>query len=582
MDLSNLQFLDLQYILAVRFCLLAFLLLGVFCIYKQVKPVWFLLFTGALTALSYFLFMNDLPLMFWGLQGDEVTLAAMYNTFAHASFFSDFAYLNLPPFYPPFFFWIFALVGKIFDWNGVQMAKFASGVSMTVFPLLAYGIQQLYAKFTPEREEKSWNPSTIAFFVAPLLVFLFIDWDAFILKPYEVLCAFFSILWVAYLGLDAYYHRLNFKRILVYGVSGGILFLTYYLWLVFGALALALFALTVKKENQYYYYSRLFVTALLVFAVASPYIVPLVLSYQKFGSQNFQMGYFAIQHARLYAVMFEFFSWRGIFLLAGFISLLVFRHIQYIRLLISFFLAFYIWYLIGLFTLFFFAASNQEFKGFYIVDRVLLALALAYALERLWLYIEQKKFVYDWKRPALLLGLFYLSSQMIFGFFMNDSVVLARRDVLKNVDTQMITLSQFLNQDAKKVNTRPMVLQSGIPHLFAFSPINSFLYYNIHNSHPAAMASKRQAYVTFLSFARNPKELADLSKNSPYGTIGRFIFFQYANKTDYQINFSIDNFPHGASDVTLSLPKKLFREPYFKKVYENAEFVVFDLNTDAL
>jgi len=288
------------------------------------------------------------------LQGDEVTIAAMYNTFAHVSFFSDFSYHNLPPFYPPLFFWIFALPGRLLDWNGVQMAKIASAVSMAVFPILVYGVQKWYQKMTPDHDSKKFLPSNIAFFLAPLFVLVFIDWDAFILKPYEVISAFLAVLWTVYLGMDLYFKRLTWKRLAVYGVCGGILFLTYYLWLVFGAVALALFGLFIQKQNQVYYYSRIFFVGVIMLAVASPYIIPLAISYSEHGSQNFQIAYFVFQNAKFQAAMFEFFSWRGFLMLGGLVTLLIFRHITYIRLLIAFLLSSYLWYFLGLTSLSFF------------------------------------------------------------------------------------------------------------------------------------------------------------------------------------------------------------------------------------
>jgi len=577
MDLSLLNFSDLQHIIGARFCLLLFVVIGVFLIYKKQKPWIFLMATGTLSAAAYLVFVDNLPLMFWGLQGDEVTIAAMYNTFAHVSFFSDFSYHNLPPFYPPLFFWIFALPGRLLDWNGVQMAKIASAVSMAVFPILVYGVQKWYQKMTPDHDSKKFLPSNIAFFLAPLFVLVFIDWDAFILKPYEVISAFLAVLWTVYLGMDLYFKRLTWKRLAVYGVCGGILFLTYYLWLVFGAVALALFGLFIQKQNQVYYYSRIFFVGVIMLAVASPYIIPLAISYSEHGSQNFQIAYFVFQNAKFQAAMFEFFSWRGFLMLGGLVTLLIFRHITYIRLLIAFLLSSYLWYFLGLTSLFFFEASNQEFKGFYYLDRTILAIALAYGIERLWNYVENKNYTYEWKQPALLLGLFFLSTQMIFGFFLNDPVALHRRTASTQLDGNIISLSQFLKQNP--LAAEKMVLQAGIPQLLAFTPLNNFLYYNAHNSHPAATFSKREDWVVAMSFAKSPEEFAKLAGQSPYGTIQRFIFYKN-NADQYELYYNVDNFPQGGVSKVIRISKKLLADSHFQKVYENEKFIVFDARTN--
>ena len=242
---QSLSYVDIQHIIAIKFCLIAFLVIGLFFIgdvgrvkqkvnkflfpsrgdkkgvkpflYKKAKPWVFLLVTGALSALAYAILVNNWGLLLWGLQGDEITIAAMYNTFIHQGFFSDFGYYTLPPFYPPLFFWIFSLPGRLFNWNGVVAAKFASFIFIFIFPILTYAVSRLYWRSSePSRNQ----PGIIAAFLAPLLIFVLIDHSAIIGKPYELLAAMATVYWTAFLLLEVKKKHWRFKQAVIFGKAG--------------------------------------------------------------------------------------------------------------------------------------------------------------------------------------------------------------------------------------------------------------------------------------------------------------------------------------------------------------------------
>jgi galactan 5-O-arabinofuranosyltransferase len=567
---------DLQALILVRVCLFFFVIMGISMIYRWKSSVGFLIGTGILSALSYLAFVDDMGALLWGLQGDEVTIAAMYQTVASHSFWSDFAYHHLPPFYPPLFFWIFGYIGRIYEWNGIQIAKFSAAITIALLPILLYAVQRWYTRVTTvTEEEKKWIPGVVTAFLFPLCIYVVIDWDAIIMKPYQVSAAALSILWTMYVGQDAYYRRLTIRRIMVYGVGGGILFMTYYLWLVFGVLALVLFALTVPRTNQWYYYGRLAFVGVLVLVCASPFIVPLALSYREFGTENFQLGYFTFENMRLEAVMFELFSWRGMVLLGGFIALIHYRRATHIRILLSFFLSSYVWYAIGLFGLLFFAASNQEFKGFYFPDRTILALGFAYGVERWWRYIDGEVRLRGWKKTMQIVGLVFLATQMFFGFFVNNPEIIERRHYSRVVDPYIQGVAEFMSRNP--VSDGDMVLHAGIAQLYALVPINTFVYHLQHNSHPAARFSDRMLYLEEIARASTSEEFYHLLTETPYGSIGRLIFFLDHGQEGYTIYYDRDNFPHAGKMYTITIKKELFEGSGIEKVYENDRFVVFDV-----
>jgi hypothetical protein len=103
--LNTLSFELAQNIILAKVCLMVALSLGLVGIFtRKIKNWMFLVGLGLCMGAGYYSLVHNLELPIWGLVGDEITISAMYTTFAHYSFFSDFAYHNLPPYYPPLFF----------------------------------------------------------------------------------------------------------------------------------------------------------------------------------------------------------------------------------------------------------------------------------------------------------------------------------------------------------------------------------------------------------------------------------------------------------------------------------------------
>ena len=136
------DFLDIQTYIGIKLLLLLFVVVAIYLVYKKKPAPYFMALVGVISAAAYFLLVNNLKLPFYGLQGDEITLTAMYNTFAHVGFSSDFAYHNLASFYPPAFFWLFGLIGRFLDLNGVVIYKLAAFSFFLIFPLGLYYYQK--------------------------------------------------------------------------------------------------------------------------------------------------------------------------------------------------------------------------------------------------------------------------------------------------------------------------------------------------------------------------------------------------------------------------------------------------------
>ncbi|MFA6514367.1 MAG: arabinofuranosyltransferase [Patescibacteria group bacterium] len=562
------DFLDVQILISIKLLLLLFIAISFYLIYLKKSPVYFLALAGLISAASYFLLVNDLQLPFWGLQGDEITLTAMYNTFAHVNFSADFAYHSLPSFYPPASFWLFGLIGRVFNLNGIVIFKLAAFSFFLFFPVGLYYFQKylIKDKFLGEK-----MPGAMFIFLVPLLIITILDKDLLFGKPYEVIAAATTIFWYISLYLNISQDKLNNKKILIYGIIAGLIFMTYYLWLIFAAIALFLLGVTEEKGKRIKYFFALFKTMIITLIVASPFLVPLTISYFKNGMESWQTAFFTPNGLDLWLPMFKLNGINSLILLFGFLTIVYYRSRNFIKQLLFLLLTAFLWWGLGMISLLIFKIPFQEFRGFYILAPTILAIGAAYGLERLFLHfhINENRNYYI---TTCVLGVMYFASQSIFGFFVDDPIVRMRRVESRNANQSVIDLINYLKQD--DLVSSKLTLQT-TPQILAFLPINHLIYFNQHNNNPAAIFSERYDYVQSLANSQSPDELYNKIKDCSYGKLKRFIFFK--DNENYYLYFHLDKIIKGIEEKEIKINQKLFISDHFNKVYDKDGYVVIDV-----
>ncbi|HYE60092.1 MAG TPA: arabinofuranosyltransferase [Candidatus Kapabacteria bacterium] len=572
------EFSHLQHYILVKLCAILFLVGALLLVFQWDKrkrfsswgaPV-FLFFMGLCSGLGYYFLVQGTETMFWGLKGDEITIAAMYETFAHGSLLSDFAYRDLPPFYPPLFFWIVAICGRLFSWNGVQMAKWAATSVIIFYPLLFYCIQ----KWFWSRQKGEHVPGPVSWMLSSIFLFIVISWDAVILKPYELVSASLVVLWTQF-----FLHWLwdgekkRFPALLWFGFTGGILFLLFYFWFFLAAIGVTLFHVFYKKVERRQYGTMMLVSILMLL-LGSLYAIPLVRSYHQFGSENWQLGFLTPEWLATEAPFFSL-TVQGIILLIGLLTLLLYHSHFSMRVLLFLFIASYIWQLMGLVTILFFSSPLQESKGFYFFNRSILALAAAYGLGELWrryahVFLPKKK-------EIALVGILLLSTLIFPGTFVDDPNVYGVRERSLHLHPDMKELVTFLERTYPDIYAKT-ALQSGLHELHAYLPVNDFVYFNMHNSHPAAQFSERYRFVQELARKPTPQEFYAETQKTPFGPIDLFVFYT-GDPAAYPLYFHVDDFPYGFKEEIVNIPKELFDEQYFTPVFSNERYIVFTPKT---
>ncbi|NCU44758.1 hypothetical protein EOM71_03720, partial [Candidatus Falkowbacteria bacterium] len=407
---------------SIKLLLVLFAILAAYLIIKKKNPLYLLTLFGLISAGTYALWSNNLQLPLWGLQGDELTIAAMFNAFAKVGLGADFSYHSLPAFYPPASFWLFGLIGRFLNWNGIIMIKAAAATFLLIFPVAIYLLQDRLLKNILSDNRLN----TLFACLSPLLIMSILDKDLMLGKPYEIISAVVVILWTISLHYQAIGQRWKIWLPITYGLAAGLIFMTYYLWLVFAAIAFILMGLLESNQRKLHYFWRLGQTAVVGLVATLPFTGPLISSYLKNGLENWQTVFFIPTGLDLWLPMFQLTSWTNLILLFGLATLIYCRRQPIAKQLLYLLSTSFIWWLGGLLLLLIWHKPFQEFRGFYIWAPTILTLGAAYGLSRLWAYyqINQKA---NWSTTLALLGLAYLISQSFFGFFIDHPAIKNRR-----------------------------------------------------------------------------------------------------------------------------------------------------------
>ncbi|MCF6276644.1 MAG: arabinofuranosyltransferase [Candidatus Magasanikbacteria bacterium] len=523
---------------------------------------------GVISSASYFLWTNNLQLLFWGLQGDEITIAAMYNTFASVGLWSDFAYHNLPPFYPPAFFWFFGLIGGILNWNGIKIAKFAAFSFFLVFPIGSYYYQKYLLK---DHLSNNKTLGLVFIFLTPLFIITILDKDLLIGKPYEVITAVATIFWYVSLHLKISRNKWNLKQGIIYGLIAGIIFMTYYLWLIFAAIAFLLMGIVEEKQDRIKYFLSLFKTMLITIFFSLPFILPLIISYFKNGMESWQTSFFVPNGLDLWMPIFQLNSINNIIMFFGFSVLIYYRKHIFIKQLLYLLITAFVWWGLAMTSLLVLKIPFQEFRGFYILSPSILAISAVYGAIRLWRHfnIDKNK---NLSFLIIVIGILYFASQSVFGFFVDDPVVKMRRVESREANGAIVSLVNYLDK-VPESNSKLTLLT--VPQVLAFVPVNHLIYFNQNNNHPASIFSERYEYLQMLANSKSSKDLYENIKKSSYGDLERFIF--YGDEENYYLYFHLDKMISGVEEEKIKINKNLFSYEYFEKVYEKNGYTVINI-----
>jgi len=248
-----------------------------------------------------------------GVNGDAGFQTAQVTKFAAYSRSVDFAYKDLPAFYPPLYFYILGRIAALLNIEPYRMMKYGLVTIVYILPFLT-------------RKFWSFVLPSIASIAVVLSVFFFQDWY----KPSEWLSLFLFLPWWLYfienLGLQNKTHGLLWYA--TGGLIGALIFTTYYYWFFIGGLSL-LFHFVFQRmtwERAHHSSRALWLQRLGILSSAAffslPYWGPYLVSMWRTGGWAPLQNRYFIENFTLLEFPFFALSITGILLLLGFAYLL--------------------------------------------------------------------------------------------------------------------------------------------------------------------------------------------------------------------------------------------------------------------
>jgi len=540
----------------------------VYLLWRRAGAVAHMLLTTAAVVLFYAVFAWPLTTMWWGNSGDENLILAFLTQVLHGNMFRDFYHAWLPPYYPPLYFWITGSVARLFTANAVQAAKLGTVFALTLWFAAPLALWSLFNRSNMSKQTDETMRLPWFWFFAPFIFFLMIDFDAVITKPYEVLSALLVALFTGLLAQALSYERWTIAHFLFFGITGGILFMTFYFWLFIALVSLLAVAVFSKQRTRAV--TRIISIGIIMVVVSSPYLVPLLMSYARYGIENWQ-GHFFVP-GDLATIIPWGMSLRGLLAAAGLTSLVVTSGRSFFaRGVLALFVASYVYQLAGITSLLLGMTPFVPSKPFPFLSSACLAVGIAYGAcflgERYAHRLSRAA-----QRSVAILVFLVLVSEMPFVTFLDNPKVLVQ--LQQNLDyTADAPLAGVIASFVPDYRERTWLV-SDVPRVSSVLPLSYFISFNQHYSHHASQFSRRFDLVRRLSTAQTPAEFnAIIAEGEP--PIDALALYRAHGSSEYLLFFWVDHYPNGGSELTISIPRHLLESSEWLNVYELEEWSVF-------
>ncbi len=501
--------------------------------------------------------------MWHGNVGDEIFHLAFLTQVMQSNPFYDFYYHGLPAFYPPLYFWLTGFLGKFFVHTAVGATKL--GITLTFFCWFV-GIFlwcALYKKTLAKKDDASVVFSPWFWLAASAVTFCLLHVEDFLFKPYEVLSALGVVLFVVFVAKGFQEKNWSLKQYIFFGVSGGLLFLTYYFWwfIAIPALFILAFLSEEKKKNTL----RVIGFGVVMFLVASPYLVPLVYSFRH-GIENWQSAYLIPEY--LYTFLpYVTFGFRPLGIIVGMCGMYAYRKHATIRATLGIALVGYGYQLVNL--IFFLCGFKPAIpnKPFDFLVTSAFGVAAAYTLVMVWQTYVSKRST-EWRRGFVIACVILSLPFWPMTGFMDRKETLEKLDALRTTPPASV-LARDIARTVPDYANRTW-LTSGIPDINAYIPLHYVIAYNPHFSHYAAKYSERLEKVTELTMLDEQK----FSERIRELSIDAMLLYTDASTSTYPLFFWADHYPNGGREYELDIAKKNVQALRWKEVFRGYGWVI--------
>lgn len=519
-------------------------------------------------------------LLLWGatmpwnrLAGDELFTTAFYQRVISDGVGRDFTYANLPPFYPPLWFYLVGSAGAVFGLTGVGAAVLAGMLATAAGPLLVWWFWRC-----ARRDNDSVMASPVFPLLLSVLPFAAVDFPSLLAKPYEFLTALGVLLWFVTVWRRLRAGPMGWVRLFGFGLLAAALFATYYLWFVSVAIAALVFLPWIQPRRALAALTQWLALAAVTLAGSAWYWGPLLASYLRHGMENWQPAFFVASDFRFFPPL-EF-TPRSAWLFVGLLALFVYRRQPLVRPAWQLLVACYVWQVASFAATVFGDAPFEAARMFTYLGEVILAYGAAYGLAA-WVKAAVPEgglsHVAAVLRERISGGITLSAASRFFlvwlavviswpyGLWLDQEATVQRVNELRERRHGNSAVARFVQYFQQHPADARLTTLSFLPALNASVPVRQFISHNQHYSHPAASFSQRRYYLEGLASARTPREFAQrLHQENPFAPIQQLIL--YADGDDYVLYLWLDDYPNGGREAVIRWPQRLIAEPYFQPV----------------
>jgi galactan 5-O-arabinofuranosyltransferase len=474
------------------------------------------------------LLLNGTPFSLNSFWGDQQFRQAMILKFV--SFFSpgDFYYKDLPPFYPPVYYFLLSVYARLFSVEAYKMLKIGGMLIYLLGPFLYFSCwRKLVSPFQ-------------AFFVT-LATYLFCSINVYpLFSPHTFLGDSFFVPWWLYYIERVKNPEDNWRFYVSGGLIGAVLFSTYFYSFFIGSILLILRVTVLQgckfiKKASHFDLKKAAGVLLYTALFSAPYWLPLLVSIASYGIDRARGGW---HHLGSTGILFKYleFSWPGLLFLGSFWYAL--RRVNtplYKGLLL----------LIGSSIVYFFLGSVLgaldisinliKARQFIVVTAgPFVGLSLAGVIRRQQIRKKHKSIA------AVLASLLLL-------VFLHGFNVVAKQKTIKTARTSEVPT---WNTDPEQMQQRKgMVFLTHNAVLPSFYPVYCFLAVNEHYSHPASRYIQRYNFLYLLQRIDDPYLFNLALQRNIYDRVD---YFMPRSRDDYfEILASLSNYPNKSYLKTL-------------------------------
>lgn len=559
--MGEISLLTLQIIAWSKVIFFIFFILLIYFIFARKKPEYFLVLISVSLISFYLVLLYPLQKMFWGNNGDEVFIFAFLKNVIAGHYFTDYFYNWLPPFYPPLYFWITGSLARLFTTSGIVAAKIGILGSITIWFLGSFYWQKLFWQKIKEKAKN--NVINIKWFwlISPVIYLFFLDSAVIMFKPYEIVSAFFACLLIGLLIYNISDKVWTIKNYLFFGINIGLLFLLYHFWW-FILIPTILVLVLIFREKQTYL-KRIIICGFIGLLLTLPYLIPLIISFIKYGTENWQVAYFVPQFFSSFIPWFGL-SIKSFIAILGLIGFILFFRRKFIIANLTIFIFCYLYQFLNIIIFLLVGKSFLADKPFLFLAGASLCLSASYLI----IYYYQKlsiNYASVIQKITILIIVVLLLPQMPFAKFIDDP------EMIKQIENDLeITgakgLADYLIANIPDYQNR-IWLVSGYPELNAYLTIYYYIAYNPHFSHPAVIYSERLKVVKEISNIHTPIDFMNLIDSSSLKEINGLIFYNDENSSYYPLFFWQDNYPNGGKEMIIRINKSIISGDYWHEYY---------------